>query len=80
MSKVAKDIKLSINIENVAEGIIIRNYFDWACYGLLKYNKDTDEILINENMLMTVIKIVNPAQVEKKIRLLSEEEWTTMQR
>lgn len=80
MAKLAKDIKLNINMENVAEGIIIRNYFDWSCYGLLKYNKDTNEILINENMLMTVIKIVNPAQRERKIRILSEEEWTAIQR
>lgn len=69
------EIKLNVNAENLALGTVIKNYFEWGNYGLLKYDKVNNEILLNEGVLMTLIKMVNPAQLTRGIKLLSEDEW-----
>ena len=68
-------IKLELNTENIALGIVIRNLFNWETFGLLKYDKETKTILLNETMLMTIIKMINPAQKDRKIKVLPENEW-----
>lgn len=37
----------------------------------LKYDKNTNEILIDEEMLMDAIKLANPGQKSRRIRLIS---------
>lgn len=37
----------------------------------LKYNENTNEILIDEEMLMDAIKLANPGQKSRRIRLIS---------
>ena len=68
-------IKLELNTENIALGIVIRNLFNWETFGLLKYDKETKTILLNETMLMTIIKMINPAQKDRKIKVLPENEF-----
>jgi len=69
------NIKLNLNMDNIALGITIRSYLDWGSYGLLKFDKRSDQIVINEKMLMTLIKMVNPAQLDRKIKIISEDSW-----
>ncbi len=69
------EMKLNIDIESVALGTVIKNYFNWGSYGLLKYDKESETILLNEGMLMTIIKMVNPAQKDRKLKILSQEDW-----
>lgn len=68
-------IKLELNTENIALGTVIRNLFNWDTFGLLKYDKETETILLNEGMLLTIIKMVNPAQKDRRIKVLPQEEW-----
>lgn len=75
MTKLGKYIELKLNEEKLAMGIIISNYFNWLNFGLLKYDKETETILLNEAMLMTIIKMINPAQKDRKIKVLPENEW-----
>lgn len=75
MAKLAEEIKLTLNMEKIARGIIISNYFNWLTFGLLKYDKESKEILVNEDLLMTLIQLENPAQKDRKIKLLPQDEW-----
>ena len=68
-------IKLELNTENIALGTVIRNLFNWETFGLLKYDKESETILLNEGMLLTIIKMVNPAQKDRKLKIISQEDW-----
>lgn len=68
-------IKLELNTENIALGTVIRNLFSWETFGLLKYDKESETILLNEGMLLTIIKMVNPAQKDRKLKIVSQEDW-----
>lgn len=68
-------IKLNINAEKIALGTVICDLFSWEHYGLLKYDKKSETIIINESMLKTIIKMVNPAQRDRKIKIIPEEDW-----
>ena len=55
-------------------GVKIHNVFDWQHHGAMSYDKETNEILLAEEQLMRIIQMVNPAQMPRKIRLVSQEE------
>lgn len=67
--------KLELDTENIALGTVIRNFFNWETFGLLKYDKESETILLNEGMLLTIIKMVNPAQKDRKLKVISQEDW-----
>lgn len=75
MSKITKEINFKIDTEQFALGTVISSFFCWQNYGLLKYDREKEEILINEETLMAIIKMVNPAQLSRRIRILSVDEW-----
>ncbi len=39
------------------------------------FDRETEEIVINEELLMQAIMMANPGQKKKKLRLISEEEF-----
>lgn len=43
------------------------------------FDRETKEILINEEMLMQAIILANPGQERRKIRIVSEEEFKFLQ-
>lgn len=45
--------------------------FDWT----ISYDRETKEILVNEHALMRIIQMVNPAQQQRKLRLVSQDEF-----
>lgn len=71
--------KANINIEplmkNIAKGLIIHDLFDQGNTGLLKFDRTTGILLINENVLMQIIQLVNPLQEPREFKLLKQEEW-----
>lgn len=56
------------------KAIEIHNLFDWRYAGLIRYDKETDEILLVEEQVMRIIQMVNLAQQPRKIRLVSQDE------
>ncbi len=46
------------------------NYF--TC---ITFDKETNEIILNEESIMKIIQMVNPCQRKRKIRLVSRNEW-----
>ena len=70
-----KEISFKADMDKLALGSFIVSQFYWGNYGLLKYDKENEEILLNEQMLMGIIKMVNPAQRDRKIKILSVDEW-----
>ena len=46
----------------------------------IAFDKETEEIVINEELLMQVIMMANPGQKRRKLRLISEEEFSSKYR
>jgi len=56
------------------KGTELYNLFDWQYKGVMGYDKEAEEILLAKEQLMRIIQMVNPAQLPRKIRLVSQEE------
>ena len=41
----------------------------------ITFDKETNEIILNEEGIMKIIQMANPCQGKRKIRLVSREEW-----
>lgn len=55
------------------KAISIYNDFSWReRTGLMGFDKETGEILIDEKRLMRIIQMVNPVQPPRKIRLVNQ--------
>lgn len=78
-----KDIDIGINVSRcdeclkydkavkIYEMFDMEEYFSW----LFKYDKENQTFLINENVLMNLIKIANPLQETRRFKLVDQEEW-----
>lgn len=52
--------------------------FDWRSDRVIKainYDREAKEILVNEQAIMRIIEMINPAQMTKKIRLVTQDEF-----
>jgi len=47
---------------------------------MLRYDKECETFLINEDMLMRAIQLVSPMQKPRKLKLISMEEWFNFKR
>lgn len=57
-------------------GVKVMNLFDWESLSkIIGYDKSTSEIIINEEGLMWIIRTMNPHQSDRRIRLISQEEF-----
>lgn len=50
----------------------IYDLFDWRNAGAIGYDKETNEILLAEEQIIRIIQMVNPAQLPRKIKLVSQ--------
>jgi hypothetical protein len=68
--------------EKYNKGIELYNMFQQAPYRgfLLKYDRDNETFLINEDMLMRAIQLVTPLQRPRKLRLVSRDEFFSKDR
>ncbi|SNR95637.1 hypothetical protein SAMN05446037_100276 [Anaerovirgula multivorans] len=63
-------IKRCSECEKFNIGIQIYNSFSWASPDkVIGFDKETNEITINEKQLMNIVRMVNPYQADRKIRL-----------
>jgi hypothetical protein len=68
--------------EKLNKGIELFNALRWGDHisNLMAYDKEANEILINEDELMRLIQVVNPLQKARPIRLLSFADWKEARR
>lgn len=73
-----KETKVDVGImrcedcDKFNKAINIYNGFSWReRTGLMSFDKETNEILIDESGLMRIIQMVNPIQPPRKIRLIN---------
>lgn len=76
------NIDMGIQINNCSEckkynkAIQIHQMFEWKrCPWLLAYDKEAQEILIREDILMHIIQMANPVQETRKIRIVGKDEF-----
>lgn len=70
------EIKLSVDLGKIAKGIIIADFFDQSQVGvLLRFDKEEQCFLINERVLMNIIQLMTPAQEERKLKLVKQDEF-----
>lgn len=69
-------LKINMGIMNCSEcnkynvGIKLYNAFDWSkVEKIITYEKDNQEIVIDEKRLMQLIQVINPKQLIRPIRL-----------
>lgn len=73
------EIKLSVDLNKIAKGIIIADFFDQSQAGaLLRFDKAEQCFLINENVLMNIIQLMAPIQEERKLKLVTRDEWLNL--
>lgn len=72
------NLKIDLGINKCSEcskfnkGVSIYEMFNWASDNFDKaiaFDKENDEIVVFEEFLMYIIKMVNPIQADKKIRI-----------
>ena len=72
------NLKVDLGINKCSEcpkfnkGVSIHEMFNWASDNFDKaiaFDKENDEIVVFEEFLMYVIKMVNPIQADKKIKI-----------
>lgn len=59
-------------------GKAICDSFTWNCERLpraIKYDKEHQEILLNEHEIMRIIQMVNPAQEPRPLKMVSQDEF-----
>ena len=85
MAKMKIDVALTqcSECEKYNIGIQIFKAFAWGpqrgfLLRLMSYDKQSDTILINEKALMRLIRLVNPGQEDRAIRLISEQEMVSL--
>lgn len=70
------EIKLGVDLGKIAKGIIIADFFDQSRVGvLLRFDKEEQCFLINERVLMNIIQLMTPAQEERKLKLVKQDEF-----
>ena len=69
------EMKVNIDLDKIAKGIILESLFNQVNIGFLRFDKEADTFLINENVLMQAIQLINPLQEPRKLKLVSQEEW-----
>lgn len=69
------EIKVNIDLDKAAKGIVIENLLNQGNIGVIKFDKKTKTLLVNENILMQIIQLVNPLQEPRKLKLVSQCEW-----
>ena len=52
------------------KAVEVFNSFNWGYAGTIRFDKETKEILVSEKELMRIIKLANPAQDDRRIRLV----------
>lgn len=70
--KVDVGINRCSECEKLNKGIEIHEMFNWGNCDINKaitFDKENDEIVVFEELLMYVIKMVNPMQADKRIRI-----------
>lgn len=74
--KLKVDLGIKINkcseCEKYNKGVEIHKMFDWGTCNIDKvitFDKKNDEIVVFEEWLMYLIKMVNPMQSDKRIRI-----------
>lgn len=56
-------------------GLEIYSLFEWGRgFNAISFDKETQEILVDEGQLMRIIQMVNPLQQVRKIKLISQDE------
>ena len=74
-----KLVKLGVDLGKIAKGIIIADFFDQSRVGvLLRFDKEEQCFLINERVLMNIIQLMAPAQEERKLKLVTRDEWLNL--
>lgn len=74
MANLGVKIQLCKDCEKLNKAIDVYDQFSWQSVGTICFNKDTQEILVNEDQLMRIIQLVNPLQKKRPIRLVNTEE------
>lgn len=79
---VASSLQVGVNVQMCKDcykhniGMELHSMFNWANGGLmLRFDKENQRILINEQMLMHAIQLVNPYQKPRELVIVSKEEW-----
>lgn len=74
--QVGVNVQMCKDCQKHNKGMELYSIFAWDNIGkMLRFDKENQRILINEQMLMRAIQLVNPYQDSRELAIVSKEEW-----